>query len=670
VEVLDTPGATVSPKYTEPLRDTPQSISVVPKEVMNEQGVTTLRDTLRNVPGISIAAGEGGAQGDNLTVRGFSARNDLFIDGMRDFGSYYRDPFNTEAVEVLQGPSSVTFGRGTTGGVVNQESKKPKLDSFYGGTFNVGTDQTERVTLDFDHAVPLLVKGAAFRLNLMANDNKVAGRDVAENRRYGIAPALSLGLNGPTQFTVSYLHQTADDTPDYGIPWLLDHPAPVDRQNYYGFPDTNRLQTKANIGTATLRHEFTKNITLHSQTRYAHYSRGALISEALVPTTVTPTTPLASIEVTRNEIAADSVETFGQNQTDVVYKIRTGHIAQTLVAGTEIGHETSTPIRFAFTRVPQTSLLHPDTHQPFGGVRTLRSETDATALSFATYMVDTVKLTDKVQVIGGIRWDRFDAEVSQAVAPASSFNRVDNMVSWRGAIVFRPVNNASIYFDYGTSANPSAEALALSATTANTAPETNKTYEVGSKVDFSRGISTRVSVFRTDKDNGREPSTDPALALQNVLAGSQRVDGFEFELNGRVSDRCQLMLGYALLDSRVLKSLAFPLAVGAPLANVPRNTLTFWTNYRMPLRLMLGGGGQFVDSRTASSTTPFVNGLLKQVPSYWVFDAVAKYPLTDRIDLQVNVYNLANRYYYDQIHPAHIVPGGGRRALAGLNFKF
>ena len=188
--------ATDSPKFAETPLDTPQTITPVPQEIMQQQGVTTLRDALRNVAGISLAAGEGGAQGDNLTIRGFTARNDLFIDGMRDFGSYYRDPFSTEEVEILQGPSSVSFGRGSTGGVVNQATKAPGLTRFISGDADFGTDLTRRVALDIDQPLPRLAAGAAFRLNLMGDEGNVAGRDVAENRRSFSASALPLA--GPS----------------------------------------------------------------------------------------------------------------------------------------------------------------------------------------------------------------------------------------------------------------------------------------------------------------------------------------------------------------------------------------------------------------------------------------------------------------------------------------
>ncbi len=181
-------------KYTEPLIDTPQSVNVVPAQVMSEQNTTTLRDALRNVAGISLAAGEGSSQGDNLTIRGFTARNDIFLDGIRDFGSYYRDTFDQQEVQVLEGPSAVTFGRGTTGGAINEVSKTPQLERFVQGNGTFGSDLTRRIALDINEPLPQLGSGAAFRLNLMANDNNVAERDDAEYRRYGFAPSLALGL--------------------------------------------------------------------------------------------------------------------------------------------------------------------------------------------------------------------------------------------------------------------------------------------------------------------------------------------------------------------------------------------------------------------------------------------------------------------------------------------
>ncbi len=670
-----------SAKYTAPLLDTPQSVSVVPQQIMAEQNTTTLRDALRNVAGISLAAGEGGSQGDNLTVRGFTARNDIFLDGMRDFGSYYRDTFNLEEVQVLEGPSAVTFGRGTTGGVVNEVSKSPAMGQFVRGNATFGSDLTRRLAVDINEPLPQLGSGSAFRLNVMGDDNKVADRDVAEYRRYGFAPSLALGLDGPTRVFLSYFHQSEDDTPDYGIPWLFNGPAPVARNNYYGFPDANFLRTNDDILTAKVEHDVNSGVTLRNVTRYAHEARNAQITEPQAPAGITLATPLSSIMITRNEINVDSVETMLDNQTDATFKFNTGFLRHTAVAGVEVLRETSDPSRNTITGVPTTSLLSPNENQPYAGTSVPSTRVQVTAMSYGVYALDTIQLGRKFDLVGGGRWDRFGTDYSQSVAPASAFSRVDRMPSWRGAFVYKPRANGSIYFDAGNSFNPSAETLSLTAANANTPPEKSLTYEVGTKWDLASGkFSASGSLFRTDKTNAREP--DPNNPLQNVLGGNQRVDGLQVTLTGHLTDRWQLLSSYALLDGKVVSSMYYPLAVGAPLANVPRNTFNFWSTYRFPWkRLEVGAGGNFVDRRTASSTVPYVAvptglaspstlNLLKEVPGYWVFNAMASYPLNERASLQLNLNNLTNKYYYDQIHPQHIVPGAGFTALAGINFRF
>jgi len=657
-------------KYATDSLDTAQTISAVAQKVLEEQGVTTLRDALRNIAGISLAAGEGGAQGDNLTIRGFSARNDLFIDGMRDFGSYYRDPFNTEEVEVLQGPSSVTFGRGSTGGVVNQASKTPGLTRFISGAVDFGTDLTRRGTLDIDQPIPKWRDGAAFRMNVMGNMGDVAGRDVAENRRFGIAPSLSLGLNSDTRWTFSYFHQNADDNPDYGLPWLFNGPPPVPRHNYYGFKNGNYLRTYDDIGTVRVEHDVNSHITLRNQVRYANYVRDVLITEAQI-TGTKPGTPLDAIQVTRHEIGVHSVETNLDEQLDLTANFKTGFIQHTLVAGIEAARETSDPTRPTWSNVPGTSLLNPDFNQTLTGTAPITSIVHTTAYSQGAYMLDTLRLDRHWILSGGLRWDRFDSRYSQSVAPVSAFNRVDEMPSWRAAVVYKPLQAGSIYLDAGTSFNPSAESLSLSTSTAGLPPEKNQTYEFGTKWDLGhQRLSLQAAVFRTTKLNAREP--DPENPTLNVLAGTQRVNGAQMQVRSRLTSRWDLLAGYANLDGRVVGSQYYPAAIGAMLANVPRNTFNFWSLHRLPWRLEVGAGGNYVSSRTASSTAPFdpATGLVKEVPGYWVFNAMASRRISEHAELQVNVNNIANRYYYDELHPAHIVLGPARSALIGLKFRF
>jgi len=287
------------------------------------------------------------------------------------------------------------------------------------------------------------------------------------------------------------------------------------------------------------------------------------------------------------------------------------------------------------------------------------------------YVLDTVGLGRHWEASGGIRYDRFDNLYRQSVAPAVNFNRLDERPTWRAALVYKPVANGSLYFDAGTSFNPSAESLSLTAGTANLPPETNKTYEFGTKWEFNRSrLQVDSSWFRTAKENARE--SDPTNALLVVLAGEQRVSGAQVNVRGRLTSRWEILSSYAYLDSRVVSSKFYPGAVGYSLANVPKNTFNFWSNYRLPRRFEFGLGANYLSSRNASSTVPLdpVTGLVKSVPSYWVFNAMVSHPLNEHVDVQVNGYNLANRFYYDQLHPGHVVPGPGRSVLVGFKFKF
>lgn len=657
------------PKYQQPLNDTPQTLSVVPQQIMKEQANSTLRDALRNVAGISLAAGEGGSQGDNLTIRGFTAHNDLFIDGMRDFGSYYRDPFNTQEVEVLQGPSSVTFGRGSTGGVVNQASKTPELTQVLSADLLFGSDDTRRATMDINVPVSQLGSGAAFRMTAMGDIGGVAGRNVAENRRDGFAPSFALGLGTPTRLTLSYFHQNEDDVPDYGVPWLFNGPAPVNRSNYYGLQDANYFRAYDDIGTVKLDHDVNSNVTVRDQLRYANYIRDALITEPQL-NGYTLSTPLSAMQVTRNEIGVNSTENYLDEQLDVTAHLNTGFVKQTLVTGVEGGHESSDPTRYKNT-APTTSLLDPNYTQQLIAPETVTTHVNDTAVTVSVYALDTVQIGKHWEFTGGLRFDRFDDTYHQTVAPVSNFERIDQRPSWRAAALYKPVEAGSFYFDAGTSFNPSAESLSLSAGNANLPPETNKSYEFGTKWNLNKDhFTVNSSWFRTTKENAKE--TSPIDSSLIVLAGTQRVSGAEVDVRGKMLSRWDVLASYAYLDSRVVGSLFYPGAVGYPLANVPTNTFNFWNDFRLPYHFKFAAGSNYESARTASSTVPLdpTTGLIKEVPGYWVFNAMAGHPINEHLDVQVNVYNLANRYYYDELHPGHIVLGPGRSAMIDFKIKF
>ena len=448
-------------KYSEPLLTTPQSASIVTPQLMRDEGVTSLRDSLRNVSGISIGAGEGSYQGDNFSIRGFAARSDIFLDGMTDFGNYDRDPFNTEQVEVLKGPSSAEFGRGSSGGAVNIESKTPDLRGFTAGSAEYGTDNTQRATLDFDQPISAL-GGSAFRMNLMADRSDVTGRNDAQYARWGVAPSLAFGIGSPTRLTLSYFHQSENNVPDYGIPWLFDRPAPVDRNNYYGFK-SDYLKTDVNIGTLRLEHDFNDTFTLREQFRVATYFRSFRISQADAGD-LTPETPLSSSLVSRDIIDGASTDKLVDEDINLLSKFDIGPTANSLVTGFEYVHQSVDPRRVepGWQDVPDTGLLNPNENQRFTGFGPISTAVNAHVDTLSAYLIHTMKVGSQWTIIGGLRFDRVSSHYDESVPPAAAFTATSDLFSWRGAIVYQPRPNGSIYIASGTSVHPNIQQLSIS----------------------------------------------------------------------------------------------------------------------------------------------------------------------------------------------------------------
>ncbi|MCU1322113.1 MAG: TonB-dependent receptor plug [Acidobacteriaceae bacterium] len=718
-------------QFTEPLTDTAQTVNVVPQFIMQEQAVTTLRDSLRNVPGISIAAGEGGNQGDNLTIRGFSARSDIYLDGIRDFGSYYRDAFDYDAIEVLQGPASVQFGRGSTGGVVNQESKTPRGKEFVNGTIQLGTNQMRRVSADVNEPLTNFVPNAAFRMNVVGSQNMVAQRNVAETRRFGIAPSLAFGLGKPTRATISYLHENEDSTPDYGLPYFGIKVAPVDRKNYYGYARQNYLRTNPDVVTGKVEHDFGSSLTLRSTLRWGNYPRDINVTEPVITsapvltaaTTAAPVatatcsstaatpcyslnTSLSQIQVRQQLIPVKSVEDILWEQTSAVGHVKLGSLENNFVVMVEGGRERSRPQRLVYASVPMTSALNPNPELPLAVGATLGAKTWVSSQSYGVSFMDTLKPTWWLLFSGGLRFDYFNSQSNTAAigtTAALAANRLDKKPTYRAAVVVKPRRNGSVYFDYGTSFNPSAESLSLTANNAALPPQTNETYEVGTKWDLVHDrLNINGAYFRTNKANVYE--TDPNNTLNVIPVGNQRVQGLQVGAIGHMPQHFDLIVGYAYLDGTVTNSIvnASPFAAlykandpiygqapyfinptGFPLANVPKNSGNVWVTHDLLWRFVGGFGGNYTGPRRASSTalvalpqtsapTPIANVPIgfKAIEGYWVFSAMLRRPINDRLDFQANLINLANKFYIDAPHPNHLIPGEGFNAQFGLNLHF
>ncbi len=501
-------------KLTQPLLDTPQSVAVVPRQLLDDQGITTLRDALRDVPGVSLAAGEGGQQGDNLSIRGFNAQNDFYLDGMRDFGSYTRDPFNLAIGRGAEGPG-LRAVRPRLHRRHHQPGVQAGARSPPSPSARCPSAPTAPSAARSTWAAPCrALTGTAVRLNAMVDDAGIAGRDVARYRRFGIAPQVAFGLGSDTRLKLSYLHQQGYDTPDFGIPWLNGRPAPVARQNFYGYAEHDHFRTDVDIGTARLEHDFNDSITLASQTRYGSYRRDLRVTEPLITgytasqDIVNPNVPLGSIKVSRHIIGLNSTEGLFDHQDDATFHFSTGPLEHTVVTGIEVLRQTSTPTRVNLT-AGTTSLLYPDSSTPFTAAQPITSIQTAIANNYAAYVTDTVKIGPMFEVIGGWRFDRYDSTFKQIIKPAVYVSRDDDMPTWRAALVFKPVDYASVYAAYGTSFDPSAEALSLSASTAAVAPEKSRNYEVGAKIDLmERRLSLTTAFYDLAKTNVRETEPD------------------------------------------------------------------------------------------------------------------------------------------------------------------
>jgi catecholate siderophore receptor len=645
------------PLLTQPVAKTPQSVDVITAQVIELNALSDLRDVLRLDPSVSAHADEDSGQGTNVQIRGFSARFDIYRDGQLDLGQYYRDPFDLDAVEVLTGPSSVLFGRGSTGGVVNDVSKAPMPQPLQAAALSVGTDDLARVTADLN--APLSAS-AAFRLNAMAYASGIAGRDLVDARRVGASPSLSVGVGGSTELTVGLMHQSQWGRPDYGVPWIdlagttVSHPAAVPWNNYYGFTD-DYSRVSADIATASLRHDLGGGWVFRDQVRDAWYGRSYRITEPTLNDVVAPGTPLSSLTVARTVRGGSSKEGFAENEADLTGSFETWGLKHSLVVSGQFGQQTSDPTVLSFSGVPGTNLIAPDEAMAFSGSAKPKSIVRFTADTAAASLGDTIDIGTRWQLDGAVRLDRFAADYENALPQPTDLQHTDVQPSYRAAALYALTPSAHLYAMWGTSFDPSAESLSLSASTADLAPEHNETVEAGLKWSPRPALLLSGALFRTTQFNTREPSPiDPTLT---ILAGTARSQGIELLAQGRVTSRWLVLAGYAYLDAKIIASPNDD--DGQPLQNAPRHNLRLFSSYDLTPRLTIGGGLDYASSRVPSSV-PDANGFWQSVPGYATLSALVRYQVSPRVDVQLNAENLANAHYYDGLDDNHVNVGAGR----------
>jgi catecholate siderophore receptor len=672
VEVTGRVGVISTPKLTEPLRDIPQTITVIPRTVIEEQGATTLRDVLRNVAGITFQAGEGGVPaGDALSIRGFSARTDMFIDGVRDFGGYSRDAFNVEQVEVAKGPTSSIAGRGATGGAINQVSKAPHLAPAADVTLSTGNAGYKRTTADINQPLPdFAVPGTALRVNAMWTDTEVPNRDHVSASRWGVAPSLALGAGTATRATINYYKLEQDNVPEYGLPWVpantnpelqafANAAPPVDQTNFYGLLDRDYERTSTDLLTVDVGRDLSSSMQVRNLTRWGRNVRDSVITAPRFASVNTSTA------INRQLQSRDMTDDIVANHTNLTARFGAAGFEHAISTGVEFASERSVNYARSGPTAPTADLYNPNPLDPYPGpIARTGAKTDGAAASASAYAFDTVNIGPRVELTGGVRWDRFAVDYTSVAVGgvATSFARTDSMVSGRGGVVFKPRSEGSIYAGYGTSFNPSAEGLSLTAANVNLEPEKTRSIEAGTKWDVLRQqLSIAAAVFQIEKTNARTPGVNPGDP-PTVLAGEHRVRGFEAGVSGRVRRWWTAIVNYAWMRSRIERSNTAA-EVDQNLALTPEHTLSLWSTFELPGGVGFGGGAQYMDSVFRNATNTAV------VPGYWLVNATASYAVNSHMTVRFNGTNLANEEYVDRIGGGHYIPGPGRQFMVSATFK-
>jgi catecholate siderophore receptor len=675
-----------SAKFSDPIADTAKSITVIPKEVIEDLGATSFRDLVRTQPGVTLGTGEGGnAFGDRIFIRGFDARNDVYIDGLRDPGVTSREIFAVEQIEIVKGPSSTFGGRGTTGGAVSLVSKAPSKGNAIIVEAAGGTDATRRFTADINRKIADSVQ---LRVNGLWHDGDTAGRDNVWNRRWGVAAALAWQPTANLDLVLDYYHLTADGLPDWGVPFDVrrQQPFAVNRSNFYGLTTRDFSHGNVNIATARFDWRLGAHARLTSKLRYGANTNSyiATAPESPVITAADPN----QWTVRANPKNRNATSQSWASATDLSLDFATGPFQHRLVTGVEFSREALSNRPFAFanseaegaivvpTIIITQNLLNPNANTPWPLFRTLSgARTDTTVTTQAIYAVDTIDLTPKLKLSGGLRHDDYRIE-NIAISTVGGLTTLQNrsrFLNWNAGLVWKPVPAATLYVSASTSSNPSGEQTdgsgvsygGLASATANLDPERNRSYEAGAKYAAGEGghLLLTGAVFRTDKVNARV--TDPVSGTSQVLGGKQRVDGFELGAQGNLTSRLAVFGGYTFLNAKVL---ATPTQVGGVFPNIPKHSAAILATYAFSNAITIGGQANYNSARYGGSTI----GGSATLPGYWRFDATARVKLSGSAEVQLNLLNLTNRTYYDAIYRsatpfAYVAPG--RSLLATLRLK-
>ncbi len=700
-----------SPKQTQPLVDTPQTIVVVKKELFQQQAAVSLSDTLRNTPGITMLMGENGntATGDSIFMRGFDTQDSIYVDGIRDLGTISRDVFNTEQVEIAKGPAGVDNGRGSASGYVNMGSKMANLEDFTTGTATLGSGSHQRLTADVNRS--LAIDNAAIRLNVMRQDSGVTNRDIVENNSSGIAASLAFGLSTSTRTVFNLLHVQQDNIQDGGLPtiglegfysssYAAAFPkggpalAKVDSHNFYGSA-SDYDHVLANMLTFRIEHDFTDDITLTNTARYGVSTQDYVLTgvNALEVPTATKNDP-STWTVSRIRQGKDQKNQILINQSNLTATFNMAGLQHTLASGVELSHES----QLAYSKgLPEgatqlaANVYRPAITDVFAPLVLNGGKADGSTNTVAIYAMDTIDLNAQWQLSAGIRAEHYST-ISDSITfqrratpqiPAgtrinSDERASDNLLSYKIGANYKPTKDGSVYLSYATSQQPPGGTnfqLSSSENSQNNPalePQKGSNLELGSKWNLlNQKLFATAAVFKSVNKN--ELVRDDINTYLPI--GEKTVQGVELGLVGMPLANLELSAGLALLDPKITRGARYSASPtdGAVIQWTPKTTFTLWSNYKLE-NFSIGGGLRYMDSVARSNNTSLSSATssVLQVQDYWVVDAMASYVVTPEVTVQLNLYNLLDEEYVASLNNggSRYHQGTPRSVKLGVNVAF
>jgi catecholate siderophore receptor len=635
------------------VKDIPQALTTVTSQQITDQQLRSVGELLLFVPGASTNAGEGNR--DTIVLRGNSSTADFFIDGLRDDVQYFRDFYNVDRVEVLKGPNAMIFGRGGGGGIVNRVIKRPTLRSARAVTGSLDNWGDLRLAADIDQP---LSGSAGLRINGMI-ERGGSFRDHVDLNREGFNPTVAV-VSGATRIDLSYEHLHDRRTADRGVPADRDTPVRGFTRTFFGDPELSYARANVNLATLGVQHEFGGGLTLRNHTLFGDYDK---FYQNVYGSGLNRGTGLVTLGGynSRN----DRRNLF--SQTDLVWQNRLAGIDQTLLFGFEIGHEKSRNRRNSatFPNGNTTPISHPTidadvVFAPVASDANNRIKADVAAL----YVQDQLRLSPMLEVVVGLRFDRFKLSVNDLRGTRARFDRRDNLWSPRLGLIAKPASDLSLYASYSRSYLPQSgdQFGSLTDVTAGLKPERFDNVEVGAKWEVLDGLLATAAVYQLDRSNTR--ASDPLDPSHTVLTGAQRSRGLEIGLERSVTSRWLVSGGYALQDAEITRTTsAAPAGRKVPL--VPKHSFSLWNRYDLTKQLGVGLG-VVARSKSYASISNAVT-----LPGYARLDAALYYALPHGLRAQVNAENLLGaRYFPTASNDNNIAPGAPRTVKATLGYSF